>query len=158
MLRTQISTKSLRMHSWNFHGCEYSPGLAFACGSDTKMKRKLTLQILRALGVGKSTFSTGIEEEVETLLQYMERYLGHNFYIQVTVLILSHLSCAWQMSPLVTEWKTIAKEKLWFLFFWYSPLTFVRNVSWLFSDEKMGQWMFLLFWKFFPNLITSIYQ
>ena len=47
------------------------------------MKRKLTLQILRALGVGKSTFSTGIEEEVETLLQYMERYLEQNFYVQV---------------------------------------------------------------------------
>ena len=58
-------------------------GIAFASGEMAKVKRKMTLQIMRALGVGKSVFSSGIEEETDSLLKYFEKITNQDFYIQV---------------------------------------------------------------------------
>ena len=64
-------------------------GIAFASGEMAKVKRKMTLQIMRALGVGKSAFSSGIEEETDNLLKYLERFTNQDFYIQVQYSLLS---------------------------------------------------------------------
>ena len=58
-------------------------GIAFASGEPVKVKRKLTLQIMRALGVGKTAFSTGIEEVTNSLLIYLEQFENKNVYVQV---------------------------------------------------------------------------
>ena len=67
-------------------------GIGFASGEEAKVKRRMTIQVLKALGVGKSVFSVGIEEEVERLLKYVEDLGDQDIYIQVWCLYadLSH--------------------------------------------------------------------
>ncbi|XP_075263366.1 cytochrome P450 2J2-like [Convolutriloba macropyga] len=57
-------------------------GVVFASGEAFKVKRRLTMQILRALGVGKSAFSTGIEDEANNLLVHLDEFIGKDIYIQ----------------------------------------------------------------------------
>ena len=61
-------------------------GVVFASGEAFKVKRRLTMQILRALGVGKSAFSTGIEDEANNLLVHLDEFIGKDIYIQVSCL------------------------------------------------------------------------
>lgn len=57
-------------------------GIFYAGNENVKAKRKLTYKILRALGVGKTVFASGIEEETEALMQHLERHKGRDFYLQ----------------------------------------------------------------------------
>ena len=66
-----------------FDKVDANKGIVFASGESFKVKRRLTMQILRALGVGKSAFSTGIEEEANNLLLHLDQFAGQDVYIQV---------------------------------------------------------------------------
>ncbi len=41
------------------------------------------LQVMRAMGVGKTVFVTGAEEEIESLVQYMDAFVGQALHFQV---------------------------------------------------------------------------
>ena len=73
-----------RLHHFSmFDKVDANKGIVFASGESFKVKRRLTMQILRALGVGKSAFSTGIEEEANNLLLHLDQFTGQDVYIQV---------------------------------------------------------------------------
>ncbi len=49
----------------------------------SKVRRKAMVQFMRVLGVGKTAFSTGIEEETMSLLDYLDSFGNKPLYIQV---------------------------------------------------------------------------
>ena len=61
----------------------FEKGIAFASGDQAKMKRKTIMQILRAMGVGKSTFTFRIEKETRNLLRFLDTLIGQDVPIQV---------------------------------------------------------------------------
>ena len=58
-------------------------GLAWTPGNVAKSKRKVIVQIMRSIGVGKTVFSAGVEEETEYLLQHLDTSVGKPLFLQV---------------------------------------------------------------------------
>ena len=58
-------------------------GLGWATAEISKVRRKTMLQCMRAMGVGKTAFSAGVEEEIMSLLKYLDSFAGKPLYIQV---------------------------------------------------------------------------
>ncbi len=59
-------------------------GIVFASADRAKVRRRAMLQIMREVGVGKTTFVTGCEENTEVLLNYLEKFERKPLYLQVS--------------------------------------------------------------------------
>ena len=66
-----------------FGEMRYERGIFLCPGDEAKSKRKFFLNALRLLGVGKSLFSLGIQEETESLLLHLEKFVNTNLNISV---------------------------------------------------------------------------
>ncbi len=58
-------------------------GLVWAASHVSKARRKTMLQIMRVVGVGKTAFVTGCEENTESLLSHLHYFVGKPLYLQV---------------------------------------------------------------------------
>ncbi len=61
----------------------FDKGLAWASNDVAKSKRKVMVQIMRTLGVGKSSFADGVEKEIKSMLQHFEKQSHQPIFIQV---------------------------------------------------------------------------
>ncbi len=59
-------------------------GVIFGNGVEWKQKRNTMLQILGALGMGKTAFSAAVEVEIEHLINHLEADIGKPVYIFVS--------------------------------------------------------------------------
>ena len=64
---------------------KFENSITFGQGQQWKERKKVFLQVMRSLGVGRSVFAMGVEQEVQRLLQCLEEHDGQVVNIKVRV-------------------------------------------------------------------------